>query len=476
MATADATGVRGRDLSGYIDLFRSLYRERFGQDLALEDETVAGQLIGLQATAMAVNDEALVYLANAMSVARASGRHLDDHGSLLLIPRLGATRTSVEATLTGVSGTIVPAGSKARTRANALFETRRDVVLDARGRGRAVFSALDIGPVACGAGELNNIVTLVSGWETVANAEDATQGRAAESDGDYRVRLRAQSMRSATGPIQALRAAIIEAGAGVKSRILENHTAATVVEQGVPILPHSVLVIADGGPAGDIQAAILRAKSAGCGITAYMASGRQVSLSGIKSNRAIGWQGVSHTISWANRDTGGDDFAAKIQAAINKGSSAVEKLTRVSYLPDPRQRFLLSYPWLPDGDYTPPTGNLAEKMQLDAGGVSAAPGAFARPTRRLLAVEATITAVDGFPADGLDRIKRAVRAEADGLGIGEKPWPQNFLQAMESVPGTQVTSYSVQDGPSDTAIADVTMPLDRLYHMDADPTITVSAA
>ena len=41
MATADQTGVRGRDLAGYIELFRTLYRERFGEDMALEDETVA---------------------------------------------------------------------------------------------------------------------------------------------------------------------------------------------------------------------------------------------------------------------------------------------------------------------------------------------------------------------------------------------------------------------------------------------------
>ena len=479
MATADATGIRGRDLTGYLDLFRALYRDKFGEDLALEDETVAGQLIGLQATSMTLNDESIVYLANAMSLARAAGRHLDDHGTLLLIPRLGATRTVVTCRLTGASGTVIPKGSKARTLENAQFASTAEAILDANGVATVVFEAVEIGPVPCDAGALNIIVSLVSGWESISNPEAAIQGKDAEADADYRTRLRAQSMRSAVAPPDALRAAVIEAGAGVKSRVIENNTAVTVINQGIPILPHSILVIADGGEATAIQAAVLRHKSAGCGITAYMSSG-DPTLTGFTDHRLFGWQGNNNSITWAGGDDTGAEYAAKIQAAINGGTpSTVEALTRLAFLPDPKSRFVLAYPWLPDGDYSTPTGNLAAAAGFRMASTNAiialqAPGAFVRPQARTITASATVTVVDGFPADGLSRIRKAVRDEAAKLGIGEKPWPQNFLKAIEGVPGTQVTEYEVLDGPSETDIADVTMPLDRLYSMEVDPDITLA--
>ena len=68
-------------------------------------------------------------LGNATSVDDAVGTQLDTLGSLLDVLRDTASRSRVTATLTGVSGTGVTAGSRAKTTAGAEFRTLAAVVL-----------------------------------------------------------------------------------------------------------------------------------------------------------------------------------------------------------------------------------------------------------------------------------------------------------------------------------------------------------
>ena len=469
MAKVTEFGIEPRDLTGYVELFRALYREAFGEDLALDDETVAGQLIGIQAAPMAINDEALVSLANALSPRRATKRHLDDLADLLLIDRRGATRSTVTLSLGGVAGTTVPAGSRARTAAGDRFETSADAVL-ADSAVSVTAQAADSGPVTAAAGEINRIVTAVAGWETVTNPVAAEIGRAEESDADFRARFAAQVLARSASPAAAIRAALIEAGAGEKTVVLENDGPDVDTRQNFPLMPHSILVIADGGQPADLDAAIRATKSAGCGIVGAIRGGGY-SLSQLASESNFTWLGTADSITWGVGTNTGAEYAADLTTAIQAGSGIPATLQGAVVGFEPASGFVLSYPIYPDVDVTLPTQGVATRTGLAAGELP--PGLFLRPEKRDLSVTATVRVVDGFPADGLARMKRAVADEAERLGIGEKPWAQNFLRALESVPGTEVASYAVEDGS--TAISGITMPLDRLYELgDGEPGITLA--
>jgi len=114
---------------------------------------------------------------------------------------------------------------------------------------------------------LNQVRSLVDGWETVTNAAAAVVGKPLESDYDLRRRYIAQTAVNARANNDALIAAL--AGLGIeKFRIEENYTSAAVTRQGVNIPSHSIAVIVHGGfIAADLAAAILEYKGMGVGMS-----------------------------------------------------------------------------------------------------------------------------------------------------------------------------------------------------------------
>ena len=79
-------------------------------------------------------NEGITQIAQQLSVDHAGGIYLDFLGGLLDIRRHASTYSRVTATLTGVAGTGVPAGSRARTDPGTdEFVTLSDVVLSPSG-------------------------------------------------------------------------------------------------------------------------------------------------------------------------------------------------------------------------------------------------------------------------------------------------------------------------------------------------------
>ena len=121
MAVVNEQGITPKDLAGYKALLETRFKSEFGATLSVDPETPIGQIISVFSLAFSEGDEALVATANGMSVSHASGIQQNDLYSLLHIYRVGATFTTVVATLSGVAGTVVPAGSRAKTQEDIEF-------------------------------------------------------------------------------------------------------------------------------------------------------------------------------------------------------------------------------------------------------------------------------------------------------------------------------------------------------------------
>ena len=253
--TVDGEGVHVPSLETALINVRQQFADIFGEDLANADQTPQGQLAGIIAVLQARIGEALVALSNATSVDDAVGTQLDTLGSLLDVLRDTASRSRVTATLTGVSGTGVTAGSRAKTTAGAEFRTLAAVVLAPSPGVTVDMEAVETGAIEAAAGTLTEIVTVVSGWETITNASAAVVGNTRQADPAYRTSYRARTARRSIGAMDSLRGALDEALAG-KYEAFENRTASANVIQEWHFDPHAILAIAQSGSDGDIRRAV----------------------------------------------------------------------------------------------------------------------------------------------------------------------------------------------------------------------------
>ncbi len=474
MAIVDATGVRSQSLSDHRSDLERRFREAFGDDLILDPETPQGQIIGIWAQMLAENDEQVVAQGNALSIDQAEGVQLTDLGTNLDIMPGEATRSRVTATLTGVAGTRVPANSRARNEDGAQFRTREVAVLSPQGV-QVEMESVDEGAVAMPAGELTIIVTLVPGWETVTNASAAALGSASESDPDYRARYQRRTANSATGPKDALRAALTEAGA-TQVRVELNDSSAPRTVQGITLQPYSVIAIVRGGTDADLREAMLRAKGMGVSPQTVLFGGTHSALAALQgiTNGSLTWRGATFTGLDLSGDAAFADMAAAVQTLILTSDDALTDQTQVLYQWHADGNFAVGYPWRPDSTPAFDAGTTAVALGLSPALATESPGPFVRARERALSVTATVAITRGvFPADGLNQIRNNVLTRASLYGIGQRPWANDLLLEVERVLGTRATSFAVED--EGTAINSVTMPLTDYYTLaSSDLEITIT--
>ena len=268
-----STGASAASLAENRNTLNSRQKEAFGEDLALTPQTPQSQWSGINALALTeVGEQAVRAALFGSSVDHAQGVYLDSIGSLLDISRRVATKSRVTATLAGESGTGIPAGSRAKTSAGAVFETLEDVVLSAGGV-QVEMQAIVSGPVMAPSATLTEIVTVISGWETVTNALAATPGVDRQSDDDYRASYVRRTAHSSIGPLSSLEAAIDEALAG-KQKVVENNTSSAMAVQSWNLDAHSIFVVSEKGSDGDVRRAVENHRGMGVGTMTAIRAGR----------------------------------------------------------------------------------------------------------------------------------------------------------------------------------------------------------
>lgn len=259
------SGVIFPDTADLQDQVVSEFREAFGADLVVTPDTPQGVLITAEALARdaVVRNNAAV--ANQINPDLAGGVFLDALWALTGGSRVRATKSLVTlVNVTGQPGTIIPAGSLASVGAGGpVFETTGAVQLSAGGVGVATFQAVDTGPVAAPAGDLDTIVSGVLGWETVSNPAPAELGKAEESDTAARRRRRATLALQTVALPEAIISGVFDVD-GVRSVLFrENVTDAPIVIDTVNLVPHSVYVCVEGGTDLDVATELLHRKSLG---------------------------------------------------------------------------------------------------------------------------------------------------------------------------------------------------------------------
>lgn len=261
----ESTGVILPDTETLLVDAEQEFRDALGQGLSVDPETPQGVLIGARVSLRRAVLEVCAAVANQFNPDLATGQYLDALASLSGLSRVQSTFSTIASvTVSGVSGTDIPAGRRARSTAGDEWQTSSPVRIGPDGSATVDFVAVEAGPIGCGVGELDTIVDFVLGWESVDNSNSAVVGRLSQSDAAFRqLRNRTLGLQG-TGLVESIVSAV-NAIDGVQSlSFLENVDDSEQTIEGVTLVPHSIWMCVNGGESQDIADTLRKKKSFGC--------------------------------------------------------------------------------------------------------------------------------------------------------------------------------------------------------------------
>jgi uncharacterized phage protein gp47/JayE len=260
----NSTGTIVPDTENILAGIQTEYQGIFGSDLIVTPDTPQGMLITADALARTETVQNNAAIANQINPNIAAGTFLDAILALTGMQRLAATQTVVpNVTLTGVNGTVIPAGSQASTASGVLFSSAANCTI-ASGTATVNFIANDYGPIACDIHQLTQIVSNINGWETVLNGTAGTLGQGVQSDQAARaMRLNTLAFQG-IGLAEAIKSALYNVPGVTSLTFLENTDSGTDTISGITMVGHSIWTCVEGGTDLAVASALLENKSLGC--------------------------------------------------------------------------------------------------------------------------------------------------------------------------------------------------------------------
>lgn len=238
----------------------------FGGGLNPALETPQGQLASSQAAIIGDKNNEIAYFVNQVDPQYSDGRFQDAIGRIYFLTRKPATATAVTATLTGLPGTVVPAGTLAQDTSGNTYACSADATIAVTGTVNAEFQNIQTGPIPCAAGTLTQVYQAVPGWDAITNTADGTLGNNVESRADFEYRRKNSVALNGKGTPSTIYAEVFALPGVLDVYVKDNPSGETVLTgpTNYPLLPHSVYVAAVGGTDADVAAAIWRKKDVGC--------------------------------------------------------------------------------------------------------------------------------------------------------------------------------------------------------------------
>lgn len=260
-------GVIVPDTSMVLSEIQDMFKEAFGEDLDLTATTPQGRLIEMFQRNRTFCIQICALVSNMLNLNRATGFVLDDIGSLFLLERQPATRTTVSVNLSGVNGTIVPVGTRIQTEDGNVFESTTRYVIGETS-GSAEFQAQEIGEIPCPAHSLTIILDRINGLESADNPNSGVLGSELETDAEFRARIKESLNINSIAILSAIKSNLM-AVEGVKDSYCEdNYDNASKTVDGITIPAHSLLACVEGGNDQDIANVLYAKKTIGTGYIA----------------------------------------------------------------------------------------------------------------------------------------------------------------------------------------------------------------
>lgn len=224
-----------------------------------------GQISQSDTEIIATNYDALLCLFNQMNPDYSTGRWQDGIGRIYFMERIAARGTIVTARCTGAVGRTIPAGSTAQDESGYIYASISAATIGSSGVVDVEFQNQTTGPIPCGVGELNQIISPVTGWDMVNNASAGVVGIDVESRIAFETRRRQSVARNGRNTDASTLAAVLATDGVLDAYVWSNRLDTTVNkgETSYPVVRHSLYVGVYGGTDEDVAEAIFGTKNPG---------------------------------------------------------------------------------------------------------------------------------------------------------------------------------------------------------------------
>lgn len=250
----------------YLDIradLQSRARANFGENIITDTDKPLGKFIDLQAWALSELWEQLENTYNSIAIDTATGTALDRIVKYKGIRRRNETIATVNMTITGNSGTVVPLGFIVSKEDGTTYTNLQEGTIPQEGSIQLPFVCTYGGSRGnANVGAINLIVTPITGINGVTNERLVTNGQDYETDPVLRQRY--IETVGGLSTVESIRAAVAAVEGVVSTIVIENPEQETD-SYGIP--PKSFQVFVYGGDDMEVAQAILDSKAAG--IRAY---------------------------------------------------------------------------------------------------------------------------------------------------------------------------------------------------------------
>lgn len=259
----DEYGVITVDAQDIKSEFEEVYKQALDVNINLEAGTPQGQLLISDVNNLMYAQEEAVKLANSFTVRTANGKALDIAAQDWGYYRKSGQYTVVVCQCYGAEGTVIPAGSIVSDGTNR-FRLLNSVTIPASGSIAGQFACEETGSIIANSNTVTEIITPVSGWDSVSNQAKGITGWDTESDNTFRTRITANWLNIRG---KAILGAIVDNIAQLDGVISvlgrENMTDNVINVDGIEMPPHSIYLAIIGGDSNDIGRVIMEKKTLG---------------------------------------------------------------------------------------------------------------------------------------------------------------------------------------------------------------------
>lgn len=232
-------------------------------NINLSAETPQGQIITYLTSLVTQAQEDIVSLANVF-VAGGSNRMLDARNSSIFgLTRKTASKGSVTAIVTGLTGTVIPVGFKASNGEKEFITTSVNVI-GMNGNVTISMVAVEDGKFIINSNTLTQIITEINGVESITNPAPSIAGQDTETDSQYRLRAKESVYYNSSALFSGLLARLQQLNGVVKVAGKENTTSQAIQWKNYELQPHSIYPIVKGGDIQEIGDTITKYKNMGC--------------------------------------------------------------------------------------------------------------------------------------------------------------------------------------------------------------------
>ncbi|TPR23127.1 hypothetical protein DY120_07420 [Apilactobacillus micheneri] len=297
----DKTGYTVPSYQKIVDMVKGFYYNKFGQDIDLDDDTVAGGIAQIQSQIQLLIENLGLSLHNANFLLKSVGQDIDDYGADLRIYRKPANNAYVQLLITcyvdSDSPTVINADDGEFSTADGqIFQITNDVTIakqsnDSNGNPLSDDDGNPLGTATVQAvseqtGSNQNVLAntiinseqSIDGLYSVTNPNGATGGSEKETDQALKYRIFNYRLYKTDNSVNGLENAIKSIESVKDARIVNNNEMSTDKDGNPPKSIHIYVVGGDDSEiAQTIQNHILTDKTVGnVSATAYDVSGKPI--------------------------------------------------------------------------------------------------------------------------------------------------------------------------------------------------------